>query len=339
MALFSDGPVGGYGGVATDVDLGLSGDENSAVGFDPRAALRLHQYLSEHAPAIVVAHGGDSLKYAVAALGRARIVYVAIGTVAASVNGFARGLLWRTLVRRAELVAAVSKDVADECHGLLRVPTQKIRVVPNGRDAARFTPALTTSGAKRGGPPTLIFVGRLTQGKRPDRFIELVKALKERGQDLRAMIVGDGPMRAELEPLALGAGVDLLGGRDDVSELMRDADLFVFTSLPEGEGMPGVLIEAGLSGLPVVATAVPGVSDVVEQGVTGVIVGVSDFQSLVDESAELLADYERRTMMANAARARCVKSFSMEASAAQFRDLLGEVQGAGRRAHGGAARC
>ena len=58
-------------------------------------------------------------------------------------------------------------------------------------------------------------------------------------------------------------GVELLGPRSDVPELLRSADVFVFTSLPTGEGMPGVLIEAGLSGLPAVSTPVPGAATVV----------------------------------------------------------------------------
>ena len=63
-------------------------------------------------------------------------------------------------------------------------------------------------------------------------------------------MVGDGPLATTLIPLAAAHGVELLGRRSDVPELLRQSDVFVFTSLPTGEGMPGVLIEAGLSGLP-----------------------------------------------------------------------------------------
>ena len=72
-------------------------------------------------------------------------------------------------------------------------------------------------------------------------------------------MIGDGPLRDALALPAEKARVELLGSRSDVAEQMRRADLMIFPSRPEGEGMPGVLIEAGLSGLPVVATAVPGV--------------------------------------------------------------------------------
>ena len=88
--------------------------------------------------------------------------------------------------------------------------------------------------------------------------------------------------------------------------------MFVFPSLPEGEGMPGVLIEAGLSGLPVVATDVPGVRSVVEDGVTGSVVGIQDMAALCDHVCDLLEAPERRKTMGDAARSRCESKFGMQ---------------------------
>ena len=168
----------------------------------------------------------------------------------------------------------------------------------------------------------VLFVGRMVPGKRPERFVRLVGELRARGLELRAAAVGDGPLRTSIEDAARRADVEMAGASDDVAGVMRRADLLVFPSLPEGEGMPGVLIEAGLSGLPVVATAVAGVRDVVESGVTGTVVPVEDFGALVEATAELVADGERRLSMGEAARARCSQLFTMRASAARWRDLL-----------------
>jgi glycosyltransferase involved in cell wall biosynthesis len=156
-------------------------------------------------------------------------------------------------------------------------------------------------------------------------FIELVRVLRERGVGCRALVVGDGPLANELEQPARAASVEMLGERADVDELLREADLLVFPSLPEGEGMPGVLIEAGMSGLPVLATGVPGVSRVVDDGVTGSIVDVWDFDSLVDRAVSLLSDPVRRAAMGQAARARCVGLFSMEASTALWGHVIEEL--------------
>jgi glycosyltransferase involved in cell wall biosynthesis len=317
-------------GIEVDLSLGEPGGATAAVGFDPRVAMRLRKFVKERSPDVLVAHGGDPLKYLVAGLLRTPVVYYAIGTVAASVCTPLRGEVWRRVVARSEMVAAVSQDVADECHTLLRVPLNKLTVVPNGRDASMFTQRPVRQDSAVPGddnllPPVMIFVGHLTAGKRPDTFVELARTLRAQGTQFRALLVGEGPMRKELEEPARSAGVELLGERDDVAELMRRADLLVFPSLPEGEGMPGVLIEAGLSELCVVATRVPGVSDVIRDGVTGSLVPVSDFGALVDETRRLLSDPARRKGMGRAARDRCDSQFSMEASVASWRDLLSRV--------------
>jgi glycosyltransferase involved in cell wall biosynthesis len=317
LSLFS-----GDDGIIVDVSLGIPGGANPAKGFDPRAAICLRRYCHRSSPVAVVAHGGEALKYIVAARLRVPVAYYAIGTVAGSVHGGVRRIMWRQLVGRAQLVAAVSDDVADECGSLLGVEKQKLLVIPNGRDAERFHPL-----ARSRDVPVIVFVGRLTSGKRPEWFVELVRVLRERGVDCKAQIIGDGPLAEGLEQHARAARVEMLGERPDVDQLLRGADLLVFPSLPEGEGMPGVLIEAGMSGLPVIATGVPGVSRVVDDGVTGSIVDVWDFDSLVDRALWLLRDPARRAAMGEAARARCVELFSMEASASLWRRVLAEMVG------------
>ena len=317
-------------GIHVDLSLGRPGGAAAAGGFDPRVALRLRRYCAERSPGVLVAHGGDPLKYLVAARPRVPIAYNAIGTVERSVHSRLRRELWRRLLARADVVAAVSEDVAEECRSLLNVPAGKVVVVPNGRDSEMFSPRPTSSGGSLAGAgdsdlPMLLFVGHLAPGKRPDVFVELVRALRAQGVSCKAAVVGDGPMRGALTEPARSAGVELLGERNDVAELMRGADLFVFPSLPEGEGMPGVLIEAGLSGLCVLATRVPGVSTVIDDRITGSVVDVSDFGSLVQEARRLLADPVVRSEMGRAAREKCVSDFSMQASARAWRDLLGRL--------------
>ncbi len=114
----------------------------------------------------------------------------------------------------------------------------------------------------------------------------------------------------------------MLGSRSDVAEVLRGADAFVFPSLPTGEGMPGVLIEAGMSGLPVVATAVPGVRTIVEDGVGGLVVDVDDVDAMVDATARLISSSALRSTMGEAARARCVERFSLDAVAACWLSFL-----------------
>jgi glycosyltransferase involved in cell wall biosynthesis len=308
LSLF-DGPSE----VPVDVSLGHPGGERPATGLDPRLVLRLRKLLRHMDPAVVVAHGGDPLKYLVPALlgSRRPLAYYATGTFEHAANPV-RVALWRTLMRRADVVAAEGEEVLAQCRQLLRVPEERSVLAPNGRDPEQFRPR---QGGAPGDVPVLVFVGALTAGKRPQRFIEVVAALRRRGVELGAVMCGDGPLGPELVGPAAEAGVTLLGSRSDVAEVLRSADVFVFPSLPTGEGMPGVLIEAGLTGLPVVATSAPGVSTIVEDGATGFVVPVDDADAMVDATARLAEDPVGRAAMGAAARRRCEARFSLEAVA------------------------
>lgn len=333
--------------IPVDVALGHPGGARPAVGFDPRVVLRLRRALASLDPAVVVAHGGDPLKYLVPALaGSGRpLAYYATGTFEHA-GRRARVALWRALLGRAAVVACEGEEVLAQCRTLLGVPTDRSLLAPNGRDPAVFRPVTAgDAGAAAGGSgdegdgPVLAFVGALTTGKRPDRFIEAVAELRRRGVAVRAWVCGDGPLAPTLVAPAAAAGVELLGTRHDIPELLRGADAFVFTSRPTGEGMPGVLIEAGLSGLPVVATAVPGVRTIVADGVTGVVVEPEDRAGLVEAMARLVADPDGRAAMGRAARERCTARFSLDAVAACWLGFLeplvaGAVSRSGRSGPG-----
>jgi glycosyltransferase involved in cell wall biosynthesis len=177
----------------------------------------------------------------------------------------------------------------------------------------------------------LLFVGRLTAGKRPDRFVALVERLRAQGLAVSARMIGEGPMRPALEARSARAGIDMLGWYDDVVAPLQEADVLVFTSAPDGEGMPGVLIEAGLCGLPAVATRVAGASSVIEHGQTGLLVEVDDLDGLVRSTAELVQHPQRLAAMGAAARDRCQRRFSLHAVAQQWDDLLRRAPARQRR--------
>jgi glycosyltransferase involved in cell wall biosynthesis len=223
-------------------------------------------------------------------------------------------------------VAAEGEEVLDECVNRFGVPPSRVALAPNGRDPAVFHP----DGHGTPDRPTVLFVGALTAGKRPERFIEVVVRLRDQGAQVRAELIGDGPLRDEVAGPAKRAGIELLGSRSDVDERMRHADVMVFCSRPAGEGMPGVLIEAGLSGLPVVATSVPGVTSIVVDGETGFVCPVEDVAAMVEATTRLVADPALRSAMGRAARQRCVDNFSLAAVAARWLALIEPLVDAGR---------
>jgi glycosyltransferase involved in cell wall biosynthesis len=305
--------------VRPDISLGFDGGDAPAAGFDLRLVPKLHTALARLDPAVVVAHGGDPLKYLVPAMTTRRrpLAYYAIGTYAGPPR-HRQILLWRRLLARADVVAAEGDEVRTQCIELMGVPPGRVVMVPNGRDPAIFRPSDTAGSS----PPVVTFVGALNDGKGPDRFVATVAELRKSGIDFRAQVVGDGPLREALTGPAKVAEVDLLGSRSDVAELLRQSDIMVFPSRPAGEGMPGVLIEAGLSGLPVVATDVPGVRTVLADGETGLIVATDDAVALVEATRRLLTDPALRATMGRAARERCLRHFTLESVSRRWLDLL-----------------
>ncbi len=302
--------------VTADLSLDHTARGAAGVGMDLHLVWRLRSLLVDLGPAAVIAHGSEPLKYLVAAMAGRRlpIVYYAIGTYSGSHRRLQeRG--WKLLYGRPALIIAEGEEVRTECMERFGVPEPRVVFVPNGRDTITFRPP--TDGPVTA-PPRVLFVGALTSGKRPERFVAAVRSLRTQGLEFSAGIVGAGPLHGQLVDPARAAGVELLGSRPDVAELLRQADILAFTSLPSGEGMPGVLIEAGLSGLPVVATDVPGVRSIVTDGVTGLVVAAGDRDALVAALRRLLEDPELRASMGRAARQHCMSRFNIESVAEQW---------------------
>jgi glycosyltransferase involved in cell wall biosynthesis len=223
-------------------------------------------------------------------------------------------------------VVAVSSDVARELTAVFKVPEERIRVIPNGRTAELFHPRSSASDAR----PVIGFVGHLTESKRPDLFLRVLEHVAET-VPCRGVVIGDGPMAGAVAAMADHLPVDLLGPRADVPELLREMDVFVLTSQPEGEGMPGVLIEAALTGLAIVTTDVPGARDVVLQGVTGMIVPADDETALTDSVLGLLGDEERRNELGAAGRERAVRHLSIGSCVDAWGSLLAGMGAGGGR--------
>lgn len=315
-----------HGQLRPDVTLGVVGGRARRAGFHPGAGIALRRELSQLAPDVVVAHGGESLKYVVVARPRrAALVYTKTGVSSGSLHGRPHTSLYRFLAAQAALVAAVSEESAAEAVALLRVPPERVRFIANGRNPSLYHPRPDRPSPSA--PVHLLYVGHLTSIKAPDRFIEVIRRLRAQGVDVDATIVGDGPLLTRIAADASAERIAVLGRRDDVPDLLRAADILVFPGRPEGEGMPGVFIEAGLSGLPVVATDVPGASTVIDHGVTGCVVPVGDYDLLVEAVAALATDATLRQRMGAAARRRCVERWSLEIVAGEWQVAFDEVLG------------
>lgn len=155
-------------------------------------------------------------------------------------------------------------------------------------------------------PPRVITVGRFAY---PKDFVTLVRALD--GVEAETLVVGDGPDRDEIEReiARTGARVQLLGERDDVPEQLAASHVFVLSS--RSEGLPLSILEAMAAGLPVIASDVGGVPELVADGETGFVVPVGDEDALREALRRLVADSKLRARMGAASRRRAQEHFDL----------------------------
>lgn len=307
-----------YGGdegvLSPDFSLGLV--RRSGRGLDLRAVWRLHEFVSAHAPDVVVAHGGEPLKLAAAA-SVPNLVYYRIGIThrARGIQRLFRDATQRALLRRTVRAATVSSACRDELLAYGARPAD-VEVIPNGRDPETFKPAASQTMNR------LLFVGHLSSTKRPDWLLRRAERVRENGATFPTLIIGDGPLRPQLERQAQMLDGRLLGLRHDIPEILAEGGVFAFPSVPEGEGMPGVLIEAALSGLPIVTTDVPGARDVVVDGTTGFVVRPDDELGFEAAILRLLTDPKLALEMGAAGREHCKANYSLTGSARKWEMLL-----------------
>lgn len=224
----------------------------------------------------------------------------------------------RWVMPQIDGVVGVSAATLEAVQALyrLRGPAVVIRngIDPQSLDVIEPVPENGAAGA-----PALLFVGNLTVQKRPDRFLRAAARVQAALPALRVWLVGDGPLRAELEAQAqrLGLNARFWGYQRAVGPWIAASDLLAVTS--DSDGIPAVVLEAGYLARPTVATRVGGMAECVIDGETGLLVEAQDEADLAAAIGGLLADPQRRTAM-GAAAARLVRQrFLIDSVAAEYR--------------------
>jgi glycosyltransferase involved in cell wall biosynthesis len=235
----------------------------------------------------------------------------------------------RWTLRHAGALTAITEDCRQ--HALRAgAPGDNIRIVFNGTDLRRFSPPENGGRADLQFGPNMIFACRQLFPRKGIRFLlEAAAQLKRKFPDLRVVLAGDGFERPQLAQLAtdLGIGDDVvfLGwvANADLPPYYRAAALSVIPSLEEGFGIPAA--EAMGCEVAVVASDAGGLPEVVEHGVTGLVVPRGDANALAQAIGALLADPERRRAMGQAGRERALRLFDWDRSAEQFEQLYRDV--------------
>jgi glycosyltransferase involved in cell wall biosynthesis len=231
-------------------------------------------------------------------------------------------------------IVAPSKAILDALVADENADDARCLAIPNGVDVERFLPASAPGRSQLraalgfAGSECLIgCVASFTPVKRHAMLLEAFARVHRANPECRLVLVGDGPLRAEIETrareLGISGAVHFLGARADIEQILPALDIFVLAS--STEGMSNAILEAQACGLPVVATAVGGNPELIEHQVTGLLVPVDEAGALALALQDLAGDPGRRTALGAAASRMVARDHSLAAMAAAYGRLYHEL--------------
>ncbi|WP_026174228.1 glycosyltransferase family 4 protein [Effusibacillus pohliae] len=211
------------------------------------------------------------------------------------------------------------------------VPAQHVTVVPYGMDIPAFLKKMERGGKSYtpSGKYILACPARLVPVKGHEHLLRALARLKQDRTDWLCWLIGDGPLRQQLEQLSEQLGLDthvmFLGNRNDVPALLRQADIFVLPSLQDNQ--PFSIMEAHIAGKPVVVTDAGGIPEMVEHGRTGLISPAGDSEQMYQNLKYLLEDESLRHYLAETGKRFGMEQWSFERMVDRTLDIYRTVVG------------
>lgn len=302
-------------------------------GSDLGLVRDLHRLFRRERPDIVHTHAWGTLLEGLIASRLARVPMVVHGEHGTLQLRSYQRRIQRLAWGRVDQVVSVSRILATRMAEATGFPVSRIRSIPNGVDLARFrrVPRELARQALALPLDTIVIgtAGRLVPVKDHVNLIEALAVARAHGLAFTAVVAGDGPLRAELQTLTAACGltdhVRFLGHRSDIETVYPAFDVFTLSS--RSEGMSNTILEAMASGLPVVATAVGGAEELIDDGRTGLLVPAHDAAALALALTRLASDPALRLQMGTAGQQRAEREFSLEGMVRNYERFYVELAG------------
>jgi N-acetyl-alpha-D-glucosaminyl L-malate synthase BshA len=230
-------------------------------------------------------------------------------------------------IEESDAITAVSQFIANEAYERLGIQ-KEIRVIPNFVDEERFTPAPCEIIERNNGRAVVVIhISNFRPVKRVHDLVYAMAIVKKEVPEAKLMLVGDGPDRHSVETLVkrldLREQVMFTGFRSDVPNLLRCSDVVVLCS--ETESAPLTLLEGMSCGLPVIATSVGGIPEIVKHGINGFLVPPKNPEEISERILELNQDSNMRQSLGQAARKTILERYTAEKVVGQYLDIYDEI--------------
>lgn len=300
--------------------------------FDPSPILAASRDITAKKFNVIQTHGykADVIGFIIKMVKRLHWIAFAHGFTAENFKVKSYNLLDKVLLRKADVIIAVSESVKDILVGKNK-GTKKIRVIHNAVDPADYVDGNSTENIRRkcglaSDLPLIGVIGRLSREKGQMYFLKAVKMCLKHHIGFQAVLIGEGHDRTLLNEYIkkndLGGNVKLAGYQKDIVSWYKTLDLLVLPSL--SEGLPNVVLEAMLFNVPVIATDVGGVSNIIN-GENGILISPKRPDILSARMIELISDPDRRQRIINKAKADLYPKFSPSKRAKDIESVYNEV--------------
>jgi len=302
---------------------------NKAPGVRLETFGRLRKIFAKLQPDVVHTHQVGPLFYGAPAARRAGVPLV-VHTEHGKVYGERLRSRWLGRIggRHVHRFFCLTEDLAAEVGSCRIVPRAKLRVITNGIDLSRFDESAEKETLRRSlglpvGIPLVGTIGRLAEVKSQDVLIRALARVRGQRPDVELVIVGDGPLKQNLQTLTdrlgMRSSVHFVGYRPNPEDYLCALDVFALSS--SAEGMPQTVMEAAAAGVPIVATRVGGLPEIIEHGKTGLLCPPGNDAELASGLLQLLADPARARDMSYEAKKRARK-FDVRRMAAGYHDFF-----------------
>ena len=283
-------------------------------------------------PDILQANGSDTLKYAVIAKlfhPNLNIVYRNISMISAWAKaGSAKRKFNQWLFKRVDRVTSVGQQSLEDLVKTYQYPVSKTKLIRRGipqvsTDANTSRQQIAAEFGFNKQNPLLIHIGQFSPEKNHVFMIGSMQKVLDKVQGAKLVFIGEGKLMEEMKQLVadkkLQANIFFAGHRNQVQELLAAADLFILGSTIEG--VPGVILEAGMQAVPSVAVNVGGVGEVVQNRQTGVLVPTHNEDAFADAVIKLLLQPDERSKLGANARTFVMENYSLQNCLLQFEQL------------------